>query len=226
MGHLPGRQIFLLFSFTILSNPVIFIPLAALLLMPAPIFPRWPFDWTRADTFASISTRALSMECCWPSFRSLWSSCQCLPSLLPEPFLRPPGCLRHCSGSPPASVSPVVPPLLHLLHLDSKWWPLQRCYRLLSLLSSTVSLRSLPSGCKHSWHSRAKCRSVGLFHFWVSKGSTDPSSFNLLLSPPCYKSQTVYLTAFLHGCPDYSLPLEFSALLHSIILLLATWLEM
>lgn len=176
MEHLPGRQIFLLFSFTILSNLMIFIPLAALLLMPAPIFPRWPFDWTRANTFASVSTNPLSIEHCWSSFRYLWSSCQCLPSLLPELFLRPPDCLLHCSGSPPASVTPVVPPLPHLLHLVLKWWPLQRCYLLLSLLFSTLSLRSLPSACKYSSHSCAKCRSVGLFHFWVSKGSTGPSS--------------------------------------------------
>ena len=156
---------------------MIFIPLAALLLMPAPIFPRWPFDWTRANTFASISTNPLSMEHCWSSFRYLRSSCQCLPSLLPELFLRPPDCLLHCSGSPPASVSPVIPPLPHLLHLVLKWWPLQRCYLLLSLLFSTLSLHLGGVSQVHASTAPILVLNVGQSAYFTSESPRFPQVF-------------------------------------------------
>ena len=84
IGHLWSSWVFLVFSFTVLSNPVTFILLTALFLRPDWIFPRWPFDQTTAETFASMNTDPLRMEYCQSSFESPWRSWQGLRSLLPD----------------------------------------------------------------------------------------------------------------------------------------------
>lgn len=180
--------------------------------------------WARANTFASISTNPLSLEHCWSSFNTSEAAASVYH---PSSLTSSSGLLTAC-GAALVHLLPLFP-LLYLLCLVCFIWSWSGgsskgaifCFLSYSPLdpSGVSQVHGSSSSC-------AKCRSVGLFHFWVSKGSTGHSSLNLLLSPPCNKSQTIYLTAFLHWCLDCSLPLEFSALLHSIILLLATWLEM